>query len=356
MAQRVYMIPVRRQVLDSYLALVAETDQGTFDRRFKQVKSNSERHLRTLEIGKRFAKLASDEIPVDRQDTLFNLYTACRPYFITGDLPQDAANRVRELYKHENLDCLFRAYREEGRQLELVPSELWKSIDQGTDIDYHGEEWDALFDDLNTIRGMALAHKNGATFPVEVYKEVEVAGMKMLSQDDTETTLVGGDELASHYGNMIGPNFGRIAGLSEPTWWLGRNFWLGLMLVVDLGKFALVTKRKQKRLQDQLVKHVRNPVGLFDPVAIPGYQASFSNLCEAYGTGLFIPSESIAGLLAELEDQKSAAVDLVIQATGYPPADAIIMLNVLLESLYWAREEGCGLLEGDDLVGAYGYR
>lgn len=356
MAQRVYMIPVRREVLDAYLGLVAEADQDTLNRLFEQVKSNARRHLRTLEIGKRFSTLASDKIPIDQQDMLFYLYTACRPYFITGDMPQDAANRVRELYNHENTDSLYREYREEGRQLQLVSSELWDTIEQDTNIEYHAQEWDALFYDLNTIRGMAIAHRNGATFPVEVYKEVEVAGMKMLSQGETETTLVEGDELARHYGNMIGPNFGRIAGLSEPTWWLGRNFWLGLMLAIDLGRFALVTKRSQKRLQDRLLPYVRNPAGLFDSVAIPGFQASFSNLCAGFGTGLFIPNECISGLLAELENQKSAAVDLAIQATGYPPGDASVMLNVLLESLYWAKDEGCGLLEGDDLVGSYGYR
>lgn len=356
MAQRVYMIPVRDAFVEDYLALVLEFDEQALKERFDGMKRTAERHLRTLEAGKRFSSIAYEEIPPAQQDTRFSLSAAFRPYFITCTDSRDAAERTQTLYGHESLDALFKSFHEEAARLSSVSEETWDKVDRVSELDLHDAEWDALFEDLKRIRGMASAHRATTPYSVEVYKKLEIEGMEVFSQDETETVSVSGTQLGEHYGSLLGPNFGRLAGLTAPSWWLGRNFWLGLLAGVDLGKFAGVVKRKERKLQETIVSCARNPASLFSSAAVEGFESSFSDVCSGYGTGLYFPGPAIPDLIGTIEEDIDAATRLACEATGYPPDDVRIVIGVVLESLYWARDENCGLLEGDELVGSGGYR
>lgn len=217
MAQRVYMIPVTENAESRFCHLLdAKTDQELEDL-FLETRQSATRHLTTLEVGKKFIEVASDAIPDDQQGVFFGVFTACRPYFITPRDHASAARRTTELYDHSDRDDLFSKFTEEASAITDVPPDSWSQIDQASDFDLHDDEWNALIDDIRTARAMRAAFLNDEAYGVEVRKKVEIAGIEAYSQDETETIQVRGSELARHFGAVIGPNFGRIAGLCSPT-------------------------------------------------------------------------------------------------------------------------------------------
>jgi hypothetical protein len=54
--------------------------------------------------------------------------------------------------------------------------------------------------------------------------------------------------------------------------------------------------------------------------------------------------------------RKDDWVQLAMQATGYEPPAAERLFEITFEAFDWAAHDGCALLEGDELVGAYGFR
>ena len=354
MAQRVYMIPVTEEFTNTFSEMVLADSEKELEALFADTRSSATRHLTTLEIGKLFIDAATKATPYEKQDVFFGVATACRPYFITSQDYRKAASRATELLGHSHRTELFSEFKTEAEVLDL--NLTWPQAEQTSNLDYHDEEWDALLFDLRTIRGMRAAFLAENTYPVEIHKKVEVAGIEAYSQDETETIYVEGTDLARQYGSLVGSTFGRIAGLISPTWWLGRNFWPGLMLGADLGRLSWLSKRPESKLQDSIAGSVQMPFTLMDKIAVPGFEGAFSPMCAAYGTGLFFPADSVPTLLDSLEHEMPATVALASRSTGFPQTDAEEMSKVLLESLIWATEQSCGLLEGDELVGSLGYR
>ncbi len=151
---------------------------------------------------------------------------------------------------------------------------------------------------------------------------------------------------------LAGPHT-RAAGLAGPSWWLGRNYWIGRLAGAEL---AGDDEARLGPLQDLAIEASWNPSHLFEEVSPPGAEAGFSVTCPAYQTGLLFPQESCQTLLASLHAQRGMWTELGRLVAGYAVDEVIGLQQMVEEALeYGAQMEGF-LLEGDEIVGEAGTR
>ena len=352
------MIPVRPTTVRAYLDMVTAATDAEVDSALSALRADAVRHLRALEASRRFAN-ALDPKAFDAAGRGFDhgLYTACRPYMFTAP-QQEAAGVVSRLVGAPTDEALFSLLEREFEPVHAFRrSEVGLPISRSPlDLSRYDSEWNQVRTDLHLARALRQAIRDGRPYAIEAHdREPFGEGMVVLSQD-THMETIEGETLAQEYGVVLGSTFGRLAGLSEPTWWLGRNYWLGLLLTEDLGRLASWFSRPQFRFQKSLLTFGTNPARLFLDVGAPGFEKGFPIVCEGYSTGLYFPPEAVRPFRSCLAQFASDAVALGVRASGYEASIVANIHSLVFEALDWAEAEGCGLLEGDELVGAYGER
>ncbi|HET9210435.1 MAG TPA: hypothetical protein VFR03_08550 [Thermoanaerobaculia bacterium] len=342
MAQRVYLLPVEPRIVELLSAAILE-DPGPA---LAELRAGSQAHAATASASKRaVARLDEDRFKASGRGDDYALYSALRPYCVTETSAAAAADAI---------DALLAAGDEVKRQTlledqlrRLDPSLLAASAGVSRFVDDTAEQWAGLKADVGTLRRMREAALAGRTYEHEFQRREEEDG----GEDDEPQTFEGA-ALAEIYGQLLGTTFGRLLGLSLPSWWMGRDFWVGLLLAAELSPFQLFARRVRKRL----TQRAESPAGLFSGVAVPGFEAGFPLVCEAYGTGLYLPPAAVRELLPMLEGSRKAFVSLGAKASGYERGIVEQIAGIIHEAFLWAARHGLGLLEGDELVGAYGYR
>jgi len=217
--------------------------------------------------------------------------------------------------------------------------------------------WNALRSDLVTVRRMRRAALSGSKYTHEVAMQVPLdESVTVISQDETEPHTFAGDELAGAYGQLIGATLGRVLGLSLPTWWMGRNFWIGLLLGGPLSPFAVPPFSSVRRLRKTLIASAQSPAQLFPSLDVPGFSENFPIWCEAYSSGLYFPPASVAEWLSSFDATRASFVRLATVVSGYDKASVQMTVSVIEECLIWCHRHGYGVMEGDELVGSLGYR
>jgi hypothetical protein len=352
------MIPVRPTTVRAYLDMVLAPTDAEVDSALSALQEGAGNHLRALEASRRFSD-ALDPKAFDAAGRAFDhgLYTACRPYMVTAPT-QKATGVVSTLVGAANEEALFSALEREFERVNgFRRREVGLPISRSPlDLSRYDSEWNQVRTDLHLARALRQAIREGRPYAIQAHDREPLGDNMVVLSQDTHMETIEGEALAQEYGVVLGSTFGRLAGLSEPTWWLGRNYWLGLLLTEDLGRLASWFSLPQFRFQKSLFNFGTSPAHLFVDVGAPGFEKGFPIVCEGYSTGLYFPPEVVRPFRSHLDQYASHAVALGARASGYEPSIVASIHSLVFEALHWAEAEGCGLLEGDELVGAYGER
>jgi hypothetical protein len=360
MAQRVYLIPVISAVVESITRAVLAPSDDAVSQQLDECRARTHSQERASAVSRQFSRrLEERAFESSNRAYDYGLYTAMRPYLITGQSASQAASRTDAVYCAA--DDLTRAKLIESELVDL-PAELYTDFpvdSQATDADGGDASaiWNALRTDLLTVRRMRRAALSRSTYTHETPMQVPLGeGIAVISQDETEPHTFAGDELAGAYGQLLGATLGRVLGLSLPTWWMGRNFWIGLLLGGRLSPFAVPPVSSVRRLRKTLRAWARSPALLFPTLEVPGFVENFPVACEAYSSGLYFPPASVAEWLSSFDTTRPDFVRLSRAVSGYDEADARTIVSVIEECLIWCHRHGYGFMEGDELVGSLGYR
>jgi hypothetical protein len=345
MAQRVYLLPVDPRIVELLGSAILE-DPGPA---LAGLRAGSQAHAATAGASKRaLARLDEERFKASGRADDYALYSALRPYCITETSAAAVVDAV---------DALLAAGDEVKRQTlfedqlrRLDPSLFAASAGVSRFVDDTAEQWAGLKADIDTLRRMRESALAGRAYEHELPRREDD------DEDGAEPPTFEGAALAEIHGQLLGATLGRILGLSLPSWWMGRNFWLGLLIAAELSPFQLLPLSGARRVRKQLTRLAQSPAVLFSPVAVEGFEAGFPLICEAYGTGLYFPPAAVRELLPVLERSRKAFVSLGVKASGYERGIVEQIASLVHEAFLWAARHDLGLLEGDELVGAYGYR
>jgi hypothetical protein len=351
MAQRVYLLTIKPDLVDLIVSAIA-APENELDRALRVLRDRAMPHLRASSSGKRLAR-ALDERAFERAGRIddFHLYTSLRPYVITSPNSESArvaVSTARYAADESVLDGLFRT--EISRVADLTKEGSANHSEQDDEI------WTVLAKDIRTLRGMRTAAVAKVPFIVPVHKREPFADGVDMILEETERTRIEGHELAETYGFLLGATLGRVAGVCEPSWWMGRNFWLGLMIAEEFGLKDRLLHRRLITISDEMTKLASSPGHLFDQIGVDGYEEGFPVGCEGYSSGLIFGSDAVPAMRELMGQRKDDWIALGARASGYDPSVVSQLYNVVYEAFDWAAHEGCSLMEGDELVGSLGYR
>lgn len=351
MAQRVYLLAVKPDLVDLIASAVA-APENELDSALRALRDRAMPHLRASAAGKRLGR-ALDERAFERAGRIddFHLYTGLRPYVITSpdsESARIAVSAVRHAADESALDRLFRT--EIARVADLTKKGAAHHSDEDDTI------WTVVAKDIRTLRGMRTAALAMVPFIMPVHRREPFADGVEIVLDETEPSRIGGQELAETYGFLLGATLGRVAGLCEPSWWMGRNFWLGLMIAEEFGLKDRLLQRRLITLCDEMTKLASSPGHLFDEIGVEGYEGGFPLACEGYSSGLIFGSDAVPAMAEVMRQRKDDWIALGVRASGYAPSIVSQLYDVVYEAFDWAAHECCSLMEGDELVGSVGYR
>jgi hypothetical protein len=345
MAQRVYLLPVEPRIVE-LLGSAILNDPGPA---LAELRAGSQAHAATAGASKRaLARLDEERFKASGRGDDYALYSALRPYCVTETSAVAAADAVDALLAAG--DEVRRLSLFEDQLRRVAPSLFAASAGVSRFVDDTAEQWAGLKTDIGTLRRMREAALAGRAY------EHKFQGREEEDGEDAEPQTFEGADLAEIYGQLLGATLGRLLGLSLPSWWMGRNFWIGLLIAAELSPFQLLPLSGARRVRKRLTLLAESPAGLFPSVAVEGFEAGFPRVCEAYGTGLYFPPAAVREILPLLERSRKAFVSLAAKASGYDRGVAGQIASLVHEAFLWAARHDLGLLEGDELVGAYGYR
>lgn len=348
MAQRVYLVPVRPDLVDLFESAVLTESEGDLRAALGRIRDRAARHQRVNTASKRNAERLRIEGFGDR-DYDYNFYKLQRPYLITAQDPREAAETVTELLGLEDDRALDEAF---DRELSRLPSEC---VDAPVSRKREGDsDWQVIAADLPRVRGMRRAIRSGSGYTIERNKEEDLDGLTMITEE-TESVSLEGSELVETYGRLAGYTFARFAAYCEPTWWLGRDYWPGL-LAGSLNPLVALIQPRLRAVQREILKRAESPSILFKRIAEAGFEEGFSLVCEGYSTGLYFPPAAVPAILESLEKDRASWLRLSRRATGYPEEGVVQLTQMVHEAFLWAAKQNVGLLEADEVVGIYGYR
>lgn len=349
MAQRIYHVPVSREIVALFERFVA-TDED-FELLFDECRSRARQHQAANAVSKRNARRLSEKA-FEKHGRIddYHMYVSLRPYLITASSPSEVSETVSRLIAAENDEqrqSIFDA------ELARLPPALIgpPSEDPGSDPD-----WRSLQVHLPRLRGMRAAVLDDRAFAIEQNVEREWSGgIRVVTEEKVEVELRG-QELAEAYGNLAGYMLARLGAYCGPTWWLGRNFWLGLLLTVTLPAMSILTQRAERRVSKRLGALASSTESLLSTIAVPGFSGGLPLLCEGYSSGLYFNPFSVVTLRDSLASEREPWLHLSEAATGYEREALDQLLQMALESFEWAGRHALGVLEADEVVGEYGYR
>lgn len=351
MAQRVYLLPVRKSTLDLFLDLLlapAEREPECW----RALLAAAAPHRQVNNVSRALAR-ALDERACDEQAELeaYHRATNLRPYLITAPPLSAAVGLVDDL-----LGCRDAVSVEALLKRQLEPLAYAYRAHERTAVSDVGD-WQELAGELAEVKRMRAAGLAGdsycSTAGTPTTLEVDGQHLVVNHESDRRESLLTADEVPAVYGNSLGSLYGRLVGLSEPSWWMGRDYWFGPLLLAEL------PPREQRRFtafRQACLRFVTVPTKLFDRVAVPGCADGFSPLCPGYSTGLYFPPDRLGDFIKLLAKEHDTWTALGQAATGYDKDSLRQVEQSVAEALVWASRHGLGLLEGDELVGTLGRR
>lgn len=351
MAQRVYLIPVRADVVRLFEALVLCPPEAE-PAAFKALLARAAPHRRAAQFSRNLCAGLNEEALTAAGRAVDHERAACsRPYAITETSVTAAVDAVDAILADGGAQAETVLKRQVGRLREFwsAPAEPGRS---------DKEDWQCVQQDLAEVKGLRAAALERRGHAIKTAKPVQfenAAGelVQGWSQDESIDKILSVEELGAQYGQRLGALFGRLAGLCDPTWWLGCDYWFGNMLFSDWPDNAaecFVSFRQGLR------PHTSSPADFLRRVAVPGFEAGLGQHCDGYSSGLCIVPEKIPHFRGLL-NANMKLWNMTGAATSPLSGEWLALAEQMaLEALLWAERHGCGLMEGDELVGSYGYR
>jgi hypothetical protein len=351
MAQRVYLIPIKQELVLAFNAMLRASPSQE-DEIWKRIRKYAMRQMKLASLSHRWARGLSEAkfAAAGRLDEYYEC-TATRPYFITAKEPGDVAAIVTALRSCRNEQEAAAIFDEQAKAF----GNMWSPPEEDRVESSPDEEWQALKRNVQKLKQMNLRFQERRPFTIEVFKTATLEGtdLQVMSMDETEPQEIPWSQIPTHYAQLLGSTLGQVAGLCEPTWWMGRNYWIGLLCFSRLG---VVQKLKYGKLQKRILDLSANPAVLFPNTGMLDFEKAFDLTCPAYSTGLLFGGDKMAPLLESLQQSRGEWEQLSAHITGYTPIQVSKLVNRIEEAVLWAKSENCALLEGDELVGGLGYR
>lgn len=197
----------------------------------------------------------------------------------------------------------------------------------------------------------AFVKKQSAT--IVIPKQIETELGIEISPFETEIREIKYKEIPRYYGQLIGQTFGELCGLCYPTWWLGRNYWFGLLMHGELGTIGQIP---YLALRKYIKSNSVHPIQLFERMKINGFEAGFNIKAPSYQLGYYFPDIFVGEVLNELKNEYKKFHKLGKLVTNFSDKEIKFCEKMVIEGFEWAYKNKLNLIEGDDLVGDFGER
>jgi hypothetical protein len=350
MAQRSFLIPVSNALNELFFELMDTEDENSIWGKIAEV---SGRHRKVLFYSKSFADIIDGKRVAEQVRGLrLGMFANMRPYLITEKETKAAVTAVDNLFQCENDQDIIHIFNQQCNRIYDFMDEKEIHIPKY-------EENLAVFDNvkkqIKILKGFRDAHQQNENVSIEVPRQTEIqSGIHISITGDTEMRVIQQQDIPWHYGELLGQTFGELCGLCYPSWWLGRNYWFGLLLNGELGTFGRIPYLGVRKF---LRTHSEDPVTLFKTIKIEGFEKGFDINAPFNQLGYYFPAPSVSliadGLPSKYEKQLH---NLGKAVTNYGDEDIACCEEMVYESFCWASANQLGLVEGDDLVGWVGER
>jgi hypothetical protein len=340
MAQRVYLVPTPDDVRALFEQVVLAPSAEDLDRALARCAGRVQRHLLLNRVSVRNARRLNEKaFDAEGRGDDYHLYIGLRPYLVTTRGPLETAQAVSRALEGSDAGSAQAFFDE---QLAALPPGLLLPPDD-TGPEEAGDGWTHIEKELRRLWAMREAIRLDAPFTLDTPKEELIAAGIRILGPESETRWLRGVELRQAYATRAGYIFARLCAKCEPTWWLGRDFWPGLLLAWRWNVWSFLVSP-------------RSLLPSLAGLAVPEWEPGFPLLCEGYTSGLYFDPEAVVAVRESLATERRGWVQLGMYASGYPADVVTKLLDVAAEAFQWASSRSCGLMEADEVGGALGYR
>jgi hypothetical protein len=350
MAQRSFLIPISGPLNELFFELMETTDDNSI---WGKIAAVSRQHRKVLFYSKSFAGIIDgNKVAEQVRGLKLGMLSNMRPYLITEKEINAAVKVVDNLLACENDQDIIHIFNGQC-------SRIYDFMDENRINIPKYEENMAVFNNvkkqIQILKGFRDAYQRKENVSIEVPRQADAkSGIHISIAGETEMRLIQYQDIPWHYGELLGQTFGELCGLCYPSWWLGRNYWFGLLLNGELSVFGRIPFLGVRKF---LRTHSQHPVNLFQAIKIEGFEKGFDINAPFNQLGYYFPAPSVSLIAAGLPSKyRKQLHDLGKAVTNWDDEDIARCEQMVYESFQWASANQFGLIEGDDLVGWTGER
>ena len=350
MAQRSFLIPVSDILNGLFFELMETQEENTIWGKIAEV---SRQHRKVLFYSRSFARIIDGQRVADQVRGLKpGMFANMRPYLITEKDMTAAANVVDNLLQCKNDQDMIFIFNQQCHRIYDFSDETEIRIPP---YDEDPRVFDTVKEQIRILKGFRNAYQRNESFSIPVPKQTNVkSGIHISINGETEMRVIQRRDIPWHYGELLGQTYGELCGLCFPSWWLGRNYWFGLLLKGKLGIFG---QMPYLGLRQFLRTHSETPLSLFKAIRIEGFEKGFDINAPFNQLGYYFPAPSVSLIADSLPSKYQKQFHNLAKAvTNYGDEDIAYPEQMVYESFRWASVNHMGLVEGDDLVGLMGER
>lgn len=345
MAQRSFLIPVSNALNELFFELM-DTDDGNSI--WGKIAEVSGKHRKVLFYSKSFADIIDrNKVAEQVRGLKLGMFANMRPYLITEKELKAAVAAVDNLLQCENEQDIIHIFNQQCNRIYDFMNENEIHIPQ---YEENLKVFDNVKKQIQILKEFRDAYQRNENVSIEVPKQTDTkSGIHISIAGETEMRVIQPQDIPWHYGELLGQTFGELCGLCYPSWWLGRNYWFGLLLNGNLGALGRIPYLGIRKF---LRNHSENPVTLFTSIKIENFEKGFDIYAPFNQLGFYFSAPSVSliadGLLSKYQKKFH---NLGKAVTNYHDEDIARCEQMIYESFQWASANQLGLVEGDDLVG-----
>lgn len=349
MPQRVYLVPTNNRTIAAVTRLVSRSTEQA-EEAWKFIRTAVARHQRIAFLSRSFAAGMANNVVPEPGTASFETITVTRPYFATSSSYEDAARVIGEVCTATDENDAFPIFQEETRR--VGKGWLGRKID---DRDHgEGTMWMDFRVAVGGLRAMRYCYQQQMNYSTETLRKLTANPefhMWPVNLNDTLDLPTG--KIPAQYGRALGEFTVKLLSLTEPTWCLGKDYWVGRLASYKLN---MMDKIKLGKFQDDIVKLGRNPAEALRDASLPGFEYGFDKSCPPNSTGLYLPESSAATLLDIIQTRRALWEQMTRTVTGCKPEETPVLIGAVEEAMVWAKLNGRSFIEVDEIPGRYGGR
>ncbi len=350
MAQRSFLIPVSNKLNELFFELMETSDESSIWGKFAEV---SGRHRKVLFYSKCFAGLIDgNKVAEQVRGLSLGMFSNMRPYLITEKDIIPAVKAVDNLLQCDNDQDIIHMFTQQCKRIYDFVGENEIHIPKYED---NLKVFDNVKNQIQILKSFRDSYRRNENVSIEVSKQTETqSGIHISISGETEMRVIQHQDIPWHYGELLGQTFGELCGLCYPSWWLGRNYWFGLLLNGKLGTLGQIPYLGVRKFLRSYSEH---PVVLFKTIKMEDFEKGFDINAPFNQLGYYFSAPSVS-LIADVLSSKYQKQfhNLGKAVTHYNDEDITRCEQMIYESFQWASANRLGLIEGDDLVGWTGER